>query len=140
VADKLSPERRSENMRRIKSKGMKPELAVRSLVHSLGYRFWLHRRDLPGKPDLVFPKYRKVVFVHGCFWHQHPGCREGRLPSSNRGYWEEKLRRNQERDAKQIEQLKTMGWEVMVIWECEAKNAEELINKLRLFLNGDHTK
>src|SRR5258708_1102032 len=100
VADKLSPERRSENMRQIKSKGTKLELVVRRVVHGLGYRYRLHREDLPGKPDLVFGPTRKVIFVHGCFWHAHddPSCREGRVPHSNKNYWGPKLSRNKERD------------------------------------------
>ena len=103
--DKLTPERRSENMRRIKSKGMKPELAVRKIVHGMGYRYRLHRKDLPGKPDLVFGPARKAIFVHGCFWHQHTECREGRPPGSNTGYWGPKLARNIERDAGNLARL-----------------------------------
>src|SRR5437588_5757441 len=101
---------RSENMRAIRSKGMRPELAVRSLIHRLGYRFRLHRKDLPGKPDLVFSSRRKVIFVHGCFWHQHAGCREGRVPGTRRDYWGSKLRRNQERDAENQARLEEAGW------------------------------
>jgi len=97
--DKLTAERRSANMRAIRSKGTKPEMRVRRLIHTLGYRYRLHRKDLPGKPDLVFPGRRCVIFVHGCFWHQHAGCREGRPPRSNSGYWTPKLSRTVERDA-----------------------------------------
>ena len=107
--DKLTPERRSENMRRIKNKGMKPEMAVRRLVHGLGYRYRLHRKDLPGRPDLTFGPKRKVIFVHGCFWHQHSQCREGRPPGSNAGYWGPKLARNVERDAQHLASLKELG-------------------------------
>src|SRR5690349_14284392 len=99
MADKISKERRSQNMAAIRAKDMKPEMIVRSLAHRLGYRFRLHRRDLPGSPDLVFPRLKKIVFVHGCFWHQHSGCREGRLPNSRSEYWIPKLTRNVARDA-----------------------------------------
>src|SRR5581483_7737979 len=121
MMDKLTPARRSENMRRIKSKNMKPELAVRRLVHKLGYRYRLHRKDLPGNPDLVFSSKRKVIFVNGCFWHGHDleGCRDGRRPKSNTGYWNTKLARNKERDAKNIAALEASGWAVLTIWECD---------------------
>jgi len=132
--DKLTPERRSQNMRQIKSKGTKPEMLVRSLVHRLGYRYRLHKKDLPGKPDLVFGPRHKVIFVHGCFWHVHEGCIDGRSPKSNRGYWGPKLARNIERDKSNISSLKNMGWEVLVIWECEASNEKALALQLRRFL------
>lgn len=136
--DKLTPERRSENMRRIKSTGMKPELLVRSLVHRMGYRFRLHRRDLPGKPDLVFAPRRKVIFVHGCFWHGHddPACRDGRTPRSNESYWLPKLARNKERDAASVAALEASGWGVLVIWECETRDAEGLKKRLQDFLGS----
>ncbi|MBS0240148.1 MAG: DNA mismatch endonuclease Vsr [Proteobacteria bacterium] len=119
--DKLSPERRSENMRRIKSKGMKPEMVVRRTVHALGYRYRLHRKDLPGKPDLVFGPRRKVIFVHGCFWHGHD-CKEGnRRPKSNIDYWHAKISNNHLRDFAQQQLLQGMGWSVLVIWECESE-------------------
>src|SRR5271163_4386487 len=123
AVDKLSAERRSANMRKIRSKNTAPELILRSLVHRLGYRFRLHRKDLPGKPDLVFPARRKVIFVHGCFWHQHPGCREGRVPGSRRDYWEPKLLRNQQRDATAKTALEERGWDVLTVWECELDKA-----------------
>jgi len=132
--DKLSVKRRSENMRRIRSVGMKPEMLVRQLTHRLGYRFRLHRKDLPGKPDLVFVSRRKVVFVHGCFWHQHRGCREGRFPRSNRPYWKPKLTRNVKRDAAARGQLARAGWRVLVIWECETKELAHVQKRLRKFL------
>ena len=136
MADKLTPERRSENMRRIKSKGTKPELAVRQIVHGLGYRYRLHRNDLPGKPDLVFGSRRKAIFVHGCFWHkhEHPACLDGRAPRSNEGYWLPKLARTKERDAASLAALDAAGWEVLVIWECEVRNTEALKARLRGFL------
>lgn len=134
--DKLTPERRSENMRRIKSKGMKPELAVRRLVHGLGYRYRLHRKDLPGKPDLVFGPRRKVIFVHGCFWHGHEreGCLDARRPKSNTSYWNAKLAGNKQRDAERLQALKAMGWSVLVIWECETSDIPSVTKRLRHFL------
>jgi DNA mismatch endonuclease (patch repair protein) len=136
MADKLTPERRSENMRHIKSKGMKPELAVRRLAHHLGYRYRLHRKDLPGKPDLVFGPARKAIFVHGCFWHGHdaPDCRDGRVPRTNQDYWLPKLTRNKERDAESVAALEAAGWHVQVVWECETRDAEGLRTRLQAFL------
>jgi DNA mismatch endonuclease (patch repair protein) len=135
--DKLTPERRSENMRRIRSKDMKPELAVRRLVHGLGYRYRLHRKDLPGKPDLVFGPRCKVIFVHGCFWHGHEreGCLDGRRPKSNTGYWSPKLARNKERDAERVRALEALGWSVLVIWECETKDMRNIARRVRRFLS-----
>lgn len=132
--DKLTPERRSANMRQIKSKDMKPELLVRRLVHGMGYRYRLHRKDLPGKPDLVFGPRQKAIFVHGCFWHQHANCGEGRPPGSNAGYWGPKLNRNVQRDAEHLTSLAAAGWRTLVVWECEAKNVEALRKNLRRFL------
>jgi DNA mismatch endonuclease (patch repair protein) len=134
MVDKLSPERRSENMRRIKSKDMKPEIVVRRLIHALGYRYRLHRKDLPGKPDIVFGPRRKAVFVHGCFWHQHSGCGEGRLPRSNTGYWKPKLARNVQRDAQNVAVLREQGWDSLIVWECETKDLARLRRRLVQFL------
>jgi DNA mismatch endonuclease (patch repair protein) len=136
MADKLTPERRSENMRRIKSKDMKPELLVRRLAHGIGYRYRLHRKDLPGTPDLVFGPKRKVIFVHGCFWHGHEreGCLDARRPKSNTNYWNPKLTRNKERDAERITALEAAGWDVLVIWECETKDAKAVQSRLKKFL------
>jgi len=139
MADLLTPAQRSENMRRIKSKDMKPEMTVRSLVHALGYRYRLHRSDLPGKPDLVFSPRRKVIFVHGCFWHGHdnPGCVDGqRRPKSNLDYWLPKLARNQQRDQARIAELGQLGWSAMVIWECETRDSTSLAERLRHFLTS----
>jgi DNA mismatch endonuclease (patch repair protein) len=138
VADKLTPERRSENMRRIKSKGMKPELLVRSLVHNMGYRFRLHRKDLPGKPDLVFGPKRKAIYVHGCFWHNHedPACPYQRTPKSNLEYWLPKLSRNRQRDKEHLLNLNAAGWESLVIWECEVRQPETVKKKIRAFLKA----
>lgn len=124
---------RSENMRAIRSKDTLPEMAVRSLVHKLGYRFRLHRADLPGKPDLTFPARRKVIFVHGCFWHSH-GCKSGLIPKSNRGFWLPKLRRNSVRDRKNIEALRHQGWAVLVIWQCELKDSRSVGLRVKRFL------
>lgn len=134
--DRISNEARSANMREIRSKGMKPELAVRRLVHKLGYRFRLHRSDLPGNPDLVFPSRRKVIFVHGCFWHQHddPGCRTSHTPRSNTDYWGPKLKRNVERDISARKALLSDRWAVLTLWECELKNQNLLADRLVKFL------
>jgi len=123
-------------MRAIRSKGMKPELAVRRLAHAMGYRYRLHRHDLPGRPDMVFPGRRKVIFVHGCFWHQHPDpdCKLAHRPRSNLEYWGPKLRRNQERDSAHRERLAELGWDVLVIWECEVKAGDGLAERIREFL------
>lgn len=137
MVDKLTPERRSENMRRIKSKGMKPERLVRSIVHGLGYRYRLHRADLPGKPDLVFPARRKIIMVHGCFWHGHddPACVVGRRqPKSNLKYWLPKLARNKSRDRQHDALLSSLGWSVLTVWECETRNKAILTERLLTFL------
>lgn len=125
---------RSENMRRIRSKNTVPEIVIRRLVYGLGYRYRLHRKDISGKPDLVFLGRRKVIFIHGCFWHQHPVCREGRPPKSNAAYWLPKLERNIERDRAVRTQLTAAGWDVLVIWECEINNHEALRQILLDFL------
>lgn len=137
--DRLTPERRSENMRRIKSRDMKPELTVRSLIHRMGYRFRLHAKDLPGKPDLVFRARRKVIFVHGCFWHGHddPRCLDGRRPKSNGNYWGSKLDRNRERDADHLAALAGLGWQALVIWECQLRNEALIKSAVQAFLASD---
>lgn len=134
MTDKIDAQRRSANMRAIKSKGTKPEMAVRKLVHALGYRYRLHRRDLPGNPDLVFVGRRKAIFVHGCFWHQHPDCREGRPPRSNSAYWTPKLARNVERDRLNEAELIEAGWSVLTIWECQTSDRAAMANLIRKFL------
>ncbi len=125
---------RSANMRAIRSAGMKPEMLVRRLVHGLGYRYRLHRHDLPGRPDLVFAARRKIIFVHGCFWHQHGGCQLAHTPRSNVDYWRPKLARNAARDAAHLSALKEDGWRVLVIWECQTKSSAKLSRKLEKFL------
>ena len=135
--DKLTPQERSENMRRIRSKGMQPEVEVRKMVHHLGYRFRLHDPKLPGKPDLVFPSRRKIILVHGCFWHQHNStrCKVTRLPKSNLNYWLQKLSTNVRRDALHKKALRAAGWKVLTIWECEIdRNA--LTKRVIRFLEG----
>lgn len=136
--DKISVARRSANMRAIRSKDMKPEMAVRRLAHSMGYRFRLHRKDLPGKPDMVFPRRRAVFFIHGCFWHQHPdpNCRDARPPKSNTDYWQPKLARNQARDAENEASLRAQGWRVLVIWECQTKDEAALKENLLAFFGS----
>ncbi len=136
MTDKISKTRRSANMAAIRSKDTTPELIVRRIVHALGYRYRLHRRDLPGKPDLVFGPRRKVIFVHGCFWHMHPkaNCRDARPPKSNTGYWTPKLARNIARDKQRATKLRRAGWRVLVIWECETKDTAKLASRVTKFL------
>ena len=135
--DTISPAHRSENMRHIRSGGTAPEMAVRRLVHAMGYRYRLHTKGLPGKPDLVFQSRHKVVFVHGCFWHQHPSpsCRIVRKPKSNEGYWISKLARNRERDMIHVAKLKELGWHTVIVWECEIESDLNAVGKaLQAFL------
>lgn len=134
MPDTHTPEQRSYNMSRIRSRNTQPELIVRSLIHSLGYRYRLHRRDLPGQPDIVLPKYKKVIFVHGCFWHMHD-CRFGKVePKTNAEYWQAKRLSNVERDKNHIAALKMKGWQVLVLWECQVKELENLEMKINEFL------
>ena len=135
MTDKIDPVRRSANMRAIRSRDMKPEMVVRKLIHGMGYRYRLHRSDLPGKPDLVFPSRKKVIFVHGCFWHSHE-CGMAHKPKSNLDYWAPKLERNKERDAENVAGLEMRGWRVFIVWECETKDYETLKQKLICFLDG----
>lgn len=139
MADVLTAAQRRRLMQSVRQKDTRPELAVRRLLHGLGYRYRLHRRDLPGSPDLVFPARRKVIFVHGCFWHAHD-CRYGRPPKSRREFWLPKLEQNKMRDAKKIEQLEVLGWDVLVVWGCEIGEIEKLKIKLQTFLDGDECK
>jgi len=127
---------RSALMRRIRGKNSKPELVVRKIAHSLGYRFRLHCRNLPGTPDLVFPRLHKAVFVHGCFWHRHPGCYRTTTPKTRARYWTQKFRENVSRDAIKEAQLRALGWRVCVIWECETFNKNSLTRTLKAFLKG----
>ena len=133
--DIWSKEKRSYVMSRIRSKDTSPEIKVRSLLHQMGYRFRLHVKDLPGKPDIVFPKYKKVVFVHGCFWHLHKGCRDGTIPKTEHEKWNTKLKRNVERDTNHIKELKKSGWKSIVVWECEIeKSIDKIERKISRFL------
>lgn len=127
---------RSALMARIRAKDTKPERLVRSLAHKLGVRFRLHRKDLPGTPDLTFPALQKVIFVHGCFWHQHPGCQFSRLPKTRVEYWYPKLRGNRARDLRVKKALAERGWSVMVVWECETFIPSALSRRLKKFLRG----
>jgi DNA mismatch endonuclease (patch repair protein) len=122
--DTISREQRSSLMSRVRGKNTRPEIAVRRLAHRLGFRFRLHRRDLPGTPDLVFPRLRKAVLVHGCFWHHHshPECRNAVIPKTRRDWWQAKLSANAVRDASNLERLRAAGWEVLVTWECEVRS------------------
>ena len=121
-------------MRAVRAADTKPEMIVRRIAHGMGYRYRLHGRDLPGRPDLVFRPRRKVVFVHGCFWHGHRDCRRSRRPKGNADFWNAKLQRNMDRDAAQIEALENAGWRVLVIWECQTKSPAEVAALLRSFL------
>lgn len=136
MSDTLSPEARSERMSRVRGKDTKPEMAVRRLVHAMGYRYRLHRRDLPGIPDLVFGPLKKVIFVHGCFWHRHPDpqCKLARMPKSRLDFWRPKLEGNRRRDERIEAELRGLGWRVMVVWECEIGHKEQLGNSVREFL------
>ena len=134
MTDRISRIVRSRIMSRVRSKDTKPEMRVRHLAHGLGYRYRLHRRDLPGTPDLVFPGRRKAIFVHGCFWHQHD-CSRGSRPSSNKQFWNAKLRQNVERDNRNISELFAAGWSVLVIWECETKSLTTLSTRITRFLD-----
>lgn len=127
--DRISPEARSLLMSKIGPKDTKPELAVRSLLHRLGYRFRLHRKDLPGTPDLVLPRYGVAIFVHGCFWHGHR-CKTGKMPKSRTEYWGPKIEANKARDARKAGKLRRLGWRVVTIWECELKAPDKLEKKL----------
>lgn len=132
---KTDPER-SAIMRSVKSKDTAPEMQVRRLVFSLGFRYRLHRTDLPGKPDLVFPKLKKVIFVHGCFWHGHRCARGNRIPINNREYWIDKIEKNKRRDRLNSSLLQSLGWQSMVIWECSLKKLDTLNSSLVAYLNG----
>ncbi|MBY3245161.1 DNA mismatch endonuclease Vsr [Rhizobium laguerreae] len=134
--DTLTPEQRSERMSRVRSRDTKPELIVRQIAHGLGYRFRLHRRDLPGTPDIVFPSRRKVIFVHGCFWHRHPdsACKLARMPKSRLDFWVKKLENNKNRDGINIARLHDLGWETLVIWECQTRAQKTLQVQITEFL------
>jgi DNA mismatch endonuclease (patch repair protein) len=134
MADPLSPEMRSAFMARIRGINTQPEKVVRKLLHGLGYRYRLHYRKLPGKPDVAFPSRRKVIFVHGCFWHSHEDCVFARIPKTNPGYWKAKFRKNRKRDAATLAKITELNWSALVIWECEIDDLKALRKRLIRFL------
>lgn len=125
---------RSQLMAKVGPKNTKPEMVVRRIVHALGYRFRLHRKDLPGTPDLVLPRFRKAIFVHGCFWHRHTNCKKATTPKTRTNFWNEKFQKNKERDERKEKELRLRGWDVTVVWECETKKIEELTTRLSHWL------
>lgn len=135
MVDHVSADRRSYIMSTVGQRNTKPELALRRALHRLGYRFRLHRRDLPGRPDIVFPSRKMVVFVHGCFWHGH-GSRWGRLPKSRPEYWKAKIETNKERDRRALTELKEAGWEPLVVWQCELRDLEGAVGRVEAFLRS----
>jgi DNA mismatch endonuclease (patch repair protein) len=136
VADHLSRRERSANMAAIRSKNTSPELAVRKVVHALGYRYRLHDPKLPGRPDLVFPSRHKALFVHGCFWHRHNGCKRATVPQTRRAFWEAKLSNNVRRDRRDRRTLRELGWKVLTAWQCELRNPAKLRERLDEFLSS----
>jgi DNA mismatch endonuclease (patch repair protein) len=139
MVDQLTVEQRSALMARIRGKDTKPELVVRKILHAMGLRFRLHRKDLPGTPDVVLPGKRKIIFVHGCYWHGHR-CSAGRLPKSRVGFWSTKVTDNQRRDARTIRALRRSGWSVLVVWQCQTGSTSTLEKRLRRFLGVDAQK
>lgn len=125
-------------MSRVKARDTKPELAIRSLLHAMGYRFRLHNKNLPGKPDIVLPKHRRIVFVHGCFWHGHKGCRRAARPASNVEFWNAKLDSNIKRDNESLKALEQLGWKCLVIWQCELHQESVIRNRLKQFMKSNH--
>lgn len=139
--DKLTPEHRRWNMQRIRSANTKPEITVRSLLHRLGFRFRLHRKDLPGKPDIVLPKYKTVVLVHGCFWHRHPGCKCATTPGTRKDFWKRKFEDNILRDKLVREKLQELDWNIVVVWQCELSNLDVVAHRLENEIyKGIHSK
>jgi len=134
MVDVLTKKQRSFNMSQIRDKNTKPEIIIRSVIHRMGFRFRLHDKNLPGKPDIVLPRHKKVIFVHGCFWHLH-NCRYGRVkPATNAKFWQTKRLSNKTRDKKTLAQLKKLGWQVLIIWECQLRNPTQISHKLQSFL------
>lgn len=134
MPEPTSTDRRSAIMRSVRQKHTAPEMVVRGIVHAIGARYRLHRNDLPGRPDLVFPRRQLCIFVHGCFWHRHPGCHLASTPKSNVAFWQEKFARNVERDARKENELRAAGWRVEIVWECETRDPEKLKERLRALL------
>ena len=135
--DHFSATKRSEIMSRVKGTDTSVEILVRQLLHSLGYRFKLHARDLPGKPDIVLPKHRSVVFVHGCFWHGHKACRRAGIPKTNREFWTRKIEGNIDRDKRCVRELRELGWKVLVVWQCQTKDLTKLERRITTFFGKD---
>jgi DNA mismatch endonuclease, patch repair protein len=138
VTDKFSSKKRSEIMSRVTGYDTKPEKLVRTILHNMGYRFRLHRKDLPGRPDIVLPLHKKIILVHGCFWHGHKGCNRSKRPTSNVEFWNRKLTRNIERDKQILRDLKSSGWETLIVWGCQTRTGDKLQMKLLRFLSGDN--
>lgn len=136
MADHLTAERRSWNMSRIKGKDTRPEVLVRSMLHRAGYRFRKNVKTLPGKPDIVLPKYRTVIFVHGCFWHRHKGCKDATTPKTNTEFWQKKFERNVYNDRKHVRELRKLGWHVVTVWECQLKKPEQVFGRLEKALSS----
>lgn len=134
--DTVTPARRSEIMGRVRSRDTKPEMVVRRIVHAMGYRYRLHAKDLPGKPDLVFRSHKKAVFVHGCFWHRHAKCSLARVPKTRQDFWLAKLDANRQRDMRNERALQDTGWDVLTIWECELRDIAQLKTRIRGFLDA----
>jgi DNA mismatch endonuclease (patch repair protein) len=138
MADTISAEHRSWNMSRITGRNTKPELLLRSLLHRAGFRFRLHAKELPGRPDIVLPKYRIAVFVHGCFWHRHPGCRNATMPSTRTEFWAAKFDGNVKRDARNTATLEETGWTVLTVWECDLKSdPQAVVTRFSEAIRGD---
>jgi DNA mismatch endonuclease (patch repair protein) len=137
--DSLTPEERSALMSKIRAKNTKPERLVRSMLHRAGYRFSLHRKDLPGKPDIVLRKYRTVIFVHGCFWHRHKGCKGATTPKTRTEWWQAKFDRNVANDRRHVRELRKRGWHVLAVWECQLKNSEKVLARLERLLTIEST-
>ncbi|PKB14108.1 T/G mismatch-specific endonuclease [Novosphingobium kunmingense] len=138
MADIVDPQTRSRMMSGIRGKNTQPEMLVRRVLHAMGYRYRLHARELPGKPDIVFRRRRIAIFVHGCFWHRHPdpACRLARMPKSRVDFWQPKLEGNRARDEANVAALEAMGWKVLLVWECQLRDREQLGNMLRRFIEG----
>lgn len=137
MADRLTPEARSRNMSAIRGKDTAPELTVRRMLHAMGYRFRLHRRDLPGIPDIVLPRHGKAIFVHGCFWHGHEGCRRASMPGTRQDYWLPKIERNRARDCRAVARMRRAGWSVAVVRECAVQRPDRLRERLRRFMEAE---
>ena len=140
MVDIYSKQKRSDIMRGVRSSNTEPEIRIRKLLHSLGYRFRLYRSDLPGKPDIVLSKYKSVIFIHGCFWHHHNGCKKSVLPKSNRKFWKDKIFDNVKRDNRLKSELENLGWKVLVLWECEVNQHILIKSRIKEFLKETNAK